>query len=151
MADHTPTHRKGSGNEIVADCIRRGLRLSDDGELIMPSGKIHAGKSVSNGYRRVTLWAFGRRLSISYARLICWLTYGPPSGPSIEVDHINRDRSDDRPENLRWATVSQNTANVAPHVTTARQRHCRKIRKLAVGDNHWKRKRALLSKLEPQR
>lgn len=46
--------------------------------------------------------------------LIWFLTKGvwPPKG--FEVDHKNRVKSDNRPCNLRLATRSQNTANVAP-------------------------------------
>lgn len=150
MSKHTATLCKGSGNAIVLDCIKRGLRLNSDGDIVLPSGKIHSGKLQSNGYRRMTLWGLGRRLSISRARVVCWLAHGSPPEADMSVDHINRDRSDDRPGNLRWATTSENTSNVAPEITAARQAHCRRIRKLAVGDNHWTRKRALLAKLEPK-
>lgn len=37
------------------------------------------------------------------------LLIGTP--PHLQTDHINRDRSDNRRVNLRWATASQNAAN----------------------------------------
>ena len=39
---------------------------------------------------------------------------GTPPSPDLVVDHINRDRSDNRKSNLRWATLQQNGANSRP-------------------------------------
>jgi hypothetical protein len=45
---------------------------------------------------------------------ICWyLFYG--EWPTGIIDHINGDRTDNRPENLREATLSQNAGNSKPH------------------------------------
>lgn len=38
-------------------------------------------------------------------------TFIPNPAGLPEIDHINRDRSDNRVENLRWATRSENTRN----------------------------------------
>jgi hypothetical protein len=35
----------------------------------------------------------------------------PPPSPEHTVDHINGDRSDNRPDNLRWATRSEQGRN----------------------------------------
>ena len=92
--------RKGINNAVIWDAIKRGLRL-EGGQLIMPSGKPWSGQCVVNGYRMVSVWGLGKRASVTYGRLVCWLVHGPPPNDDAQVDHINRDRSDDRPENLR--------------------------------------------------
>lgn len=48
------------------------------------------------------------------AHTICWvLNFG--EWPDREIDHINRDRSDNRIANLRLATRSQNAMNTPPY------------------------------------
>ena len=44
-------------------------------------------------------------------RLLCGAFHGPPPTPEHEVDHRNRNRSDNRAENLRWATKAENCEN----------------------------------------
>lgn len=45
------------------------------------------------------------------ARLVCTMFHGPPASARITVDHINRDCLDDRADNLRWATKSEQAQN----------------------------------------
>ena len=61
--------------------------------------------SQTDGYRRVTL--YGRKL---LAHRVIWkLVHG--SDPVDVIDHINRDRDDNRIENLRLATLVDNHRN----------------------------------------
>ena len=46
-------------------------------------------------------------------RLVLELSGQPCPAPKLEADHVNRNRSDNRLENLRWVTRGQNTLNRA--------------------------------------
>ena len=46
-----------------------------------------------------------------FHRLVCETFHGKQPFPKAVVDHINRDRLDNRAVNLRWATRSQNVEN----------------------------------------
>lgn len=62
------------------------------------------------GYNRVELWNNGTMKKVKVSRLVA-LIYIPNPNNKPEVDHINRIRTDDRVENLRWVTKSENALN----------------------------------------
>jgi HNH endonuclease len=68
-------------------------------------GEPAGGLQKSTGYWRVSIY----RRRYYRARLVFFYVHGffPP-----EVDHINGDKSDDRPDNLRPATHTQNHQNL---------------------------------------
>lgn len=51
--------------------------------------------------------------------LICEAWHGPKPTPNHTVDHINGIRSDNRPENLRWATRREQSLNQRPRDRTS--------------------------------
>lgn len=59
------------------------------------------------GYARVSI----HRRNIEIHLLVAERWLGPKPGPDYQVDHINRVRSDNRVENLRWVTRSENCEN----------------------------------------
>jgi hypothetical protein len=59
-------------------------------------------------YARRQISAFGNRSGLYLHRAIMLRVCSPPS-PSHVVDHLNGNGLDNRRENLRWATVSENT------------------------------------------
>lgn len=64
-----------------------------------------AGFMSSKGYRRITLG-----YTVIPAHRVAWAVYYG-EWPTVEIDHINRNKFDNRIENLRLATSSQNKWN----------------------------------------
>lgn len=95
----------------TVDRLRQVFTLDKQGRLIRnfacSKAKVgeEAGDINNRGYRRVTV--DGSRY---LAHRIVW-TMHTGFWPSLHIDHINGDRSDNRPENLRQATNGQNLCN----------------------------------------
>jgi hypothetical protein len=94
--------------------LREIFELRDDGCLYWrvqrrgmnkPSIGLPAGRRHSEGYRTVSV---NGKFYFEH-RVIFAMTHG--RWPVGEIDHINRNRSDSRPENLREATRGQNGFN----------------------------------------
>lgn len=69
-----------------------------------------AGNVTPQGYRRVKI---DGSLYLTH-RVIYFMAFGKDPG-LLEVDHVNGDKSDSRPENLRLATRHQNRQNVGTY------------------------------------
>jgi hypothetical protein len=83
--------------------IRNGHLMSLEGGPLKPRNDIY-------GYRHVTLCKNGVQKQCKIARLVA-LTFLPIKIGHPLVDHINRNRADDRIVNLRWVNVSENRYN----------------------------------------
>lgn len=88
--------------------INRNLILREDGKLInVRSGEEYIPKNPNMGYYRVKT-SNGHK----YVHRLVMELFGPPKpGPEYEIDHINRNRLDNRIENLRWVTRQENNYN----------------------------------------
>jgi len=86
--------------------------------LIYPDGGVWSRKrkifmkhqNTRGGYLHVTLCHHGKKKFYKIHRLVA-LHYIPNPEGKPQVDHINRIRNDNRVENLRWATHSENNQN----------------------------------------
>ena len=86
--------------------------------LIYPDGKVYSKKSKrylkhtddGNGYYRISLSKDGIVKKHRIHRLV-GLHYIPNPDNKRFLDHINRDRKDNRIENLRWVDKSENGLN----------------------------------------
>ena len=90
-----------------------GLFVSKDGEVFMdikcrrfPTGHFTYGNTNNMGYKRVGYK--GENYLVHRLVAECYLP-NPDKLPS--VDHINRDKTDNRVENLRWANMSVQITN----------------------------------------
>ena len=68
-----------------------------------------------NGRAMVSIWTngVGAKIYMRYTLMAQAFIPNPENKP--EVDHKNGDHTDDRLENLRWATRSENTQNTRVH------------------------------------
>lgn len=94
--------------------LRNGLTIRDE-RLYMPGhGFLGHSAPDGDGYVRVTLPCPDRLgFSGSFAEhvVVCIVAHGRCPDDKDWADHVNRDPSDNRPSNLRWATKSENALN----------------------------------------
>lgn len=64
---------------------------------------------VANGYKKITLYNNVKRIEYLHRLVAEAFIPNPENKPT--VDHINRDRFDNRVENLRWATYKEQYSN----------------------------------------
>ena len=85
-----------------------------DGQVYTkPRERVKAGflkYNINNGYKYVILCNDGKQKTYKIHRLVAEHYITNYENKSF-VDHINRDRLDNRVENLRWATKSENERN----------------------------------------
>lgn len=85
--------------------IDERYQISNMGRVRRPNGCLNKGHVGSDGYVQVSINNFNYRIH----RLVLQ-TFNPREDwESLTVDHINGIRSDNRVENLRWATGLENT------------------------------------------
>ena len=84
--------------------------ISIDGKTVIgPRGEMKI--QLNNcGYRTIQIMNNQKGHTFSIARLMA-LTYIPNPENKPTIDHINRDRLDDRLENLQWATLLEQCEN----------------------------------------
>lgn len=101
---------------IFLDGIEYNYHVTRDGKVYSlnyrRTGEVKELKQCTgnHGYNIVVLNHNGTKKMVQVSRLVA-LAYIPNPDNKPEVDHINRISTDDRVENLRWATRSENVLN----------------------------------------
>jgi hypothetical protein len=91
--------------------------VGDDGTIVGPRG-LTRGQVSGDGYRQITIrFRDGHRETHGMHVLVAETFLGPRPSPAHQVAHANNDRQDNRPENLRWATGSNNMSDRVRHGT----------------------------------
>lgn len=99
----------------------RVIYCYEDGSVeFLSSAKSHAkhplvrtfGSKHGNGYRHIRLKLNGKKQYLDVHRLIA-TAFCPNPGSLPQVDHINRNRADNQPSNLRWVNCKTNLDNQA--------------------------------------
>lgn len=87
-------------------------QITDDGRVWNKKSKrwLKPQTNKKNGYLYVGLCKDGKRRMKSIHRLVA-KAFIPNTNNLPEVDHINRDRTDNRVKNLRWCTRKENMNN----------------------------------------
>ena len=101
--------------KIIKQHPRFGVFVSSDGQIQVPKNGVRgehwtAGCKDNNGYCRVVI----NRKPLRVHRLVAE-TFIPNPDNKLFVDHINRVRDDNRVENLRWVTRSENQRNTSSY------------------------------------
>jgi hypothetical protein len=103
--------------ESFVECeLWPGYRFGDQG-TIMRNGKIRKPDINYRGYYRINLSVNGIVKKESLHRLIAIAFNLPNPENKPTIDHINRDPSDNRLINLRWATYQEQQSNLGMYRT----------------------------------
>lgn len=70
-------------------------------------GEIMVGHVGMRGYRKVKVFRRDKEVH----RLVCLAFHGEPPSPKHHAAHWNDIKTDNRPENLRWATAQENAVD----------------------------------------
>ena len=102
--------------------------INENGVIINTDSGREKKPTFTNGYYRIGLTKDKKEKFFSIHRLIA-LTFIPNPDNKPCVDHINRNTQDNRIENLRWVSYSENNMNVSCKSKTGLQHITKNIEK----------------------
>ena len=88
-----------------------GWQISNTGRVQDTRGYIKRPTPEPSGYRKVTINIEGEVGHFLVSRLVGWLFLGRRRTEKTQIDHIDKNKGNDRVGNLRWATPAQNRRN----------------------------------------
>lgn len=94
-----------------------GYYASIEGGILLPTGRLCNAKPEKSGYIRIQVKSpEGERSRVPIHKMVVD-AFLPPDATKNEIDHINRNPSDNRLSNLRRCTREENAANRVPPTT----------------------------------
>lgn len=118
MSRHLETWRPAPGfpDYLVSD-EGRVMRATGAANNFTRPGRIIKTAIEKNGYERVNLYGPDGIKRVCVHALVCEAFHGPKPTPAHEVAHGDGNKANNRPDNLRWATRSENHADKHRHGT----------------------------------
>lgn len=98
----------GYEGEYAISDLGRIKRLKDSANNSWKADRILAPRAMENGYLRIMLCKNAAREEFLIHRLVLTVFRGGAPFSNAQVNHLNGDKKDNRPENLEWVTQSQN-------------------------------------------
>lgn len=101
-----------------------GTRLfaGEDGHIYTEDGRVRKARKALSGYLRLNLRYEGIQYTVTVHELVLNAWHGPRPpmrGTGRYVcRHLNGDKTDNRPSNLRWGTPAENNADTKLHNRT---------------------------------
>lgn len=89
-------------------------------------GRELAQSLAKNGYMVAVVSVDSRRINVRVHRMVCETFHGLPTDEKPDVRHLNGIKTDNRAENLRWGTRSENGLDTVRHGANhhANKTHC---------------------------
>jgi len=94
----------------TAEISKLGLLISEDGEYLrcLKSGRVYKAQTLKSGYKQTQKTIQGKRTTFMIHRLVAMAFIGEPKEPSLEVNHIDGNKSNNHFSNLEWVTHGYN-------------------------------------------
>jgi len=91
-------------------------QVSDHGRIRNTNtGIILKQQANANGYNQISLYLNGKGKTYPIHRLVCFAFNSNPNNYPC-VDHIDKNRSNNHYQNLRWCTISMNNKNKSKQI-----------------------------------